>query len=243
MQEPQKDERSLQDRLSRIETQWSRMQEPGGQVLRYYRPVYRYFMGIVRQPDRAEELTQQFAVRFLHGDFQERACPDKGRFRDFLKRCLRNMVNDLHRQGRGRPQVSLPEEQLADAHQADVAAEEDFEVACRAERLGQAWQRLKATEQAGGPPVFMVLKMKTDDPQVRSAEMAERLSAVLDTPLSAAAVRKILERARAQFADFLIDEVLQSLPPSKRDCLEQELGDLKLLEHCKNALERRRRTA
>ncbi len=242
MEGPPQVDRSLQDRLSRIETQWSRMQEPGGQVLRYYRPVYRYFMGIVRQPDRAEELTQQFAVRFMNGDFQERACPEKGRFRDFLKRCLRNMVNDLYRHGRDRPQAQLQDEELADTHKADVPGEEDFEAACRAERLAQSWQRLKETEQAGGPPVFMVLKMKTDDPQLRSAAMAERLSAVLGTPLTAPAVRKILERARSQFADFLIDEVVQSLPPSERNYLERELGDLKLLEYCKSALERRGNT-
>jgi hypothetical protein len=200
-------------------------------------------MGMVRQPDRAEELTQQFAVRFLHGDFQERACPEKGRFRDFLKRCLRNMVNDMQRQGRARPQAQLNEEQIPDANHPDGLSDDNFEAACRAERLTQTWQRLKVAEEEGGPPLFTVLKMKTDDPQLRSAVMAERLSAELGTPTTAVAVRKNLERARAQFADFLIDEVLQSLPSEERDSLEQELSDLKLLEYCRGALERRRNGA
>src|ERR1051325_7380901 len=85
-------------RLSRIETHWSKMFEPGREVLRYYRAVYRYFLGIVRETDVAEELTQRFADRFLSGDFQQHADKSRGTFRNFLKTCLRRMAADLWRQ-------------------------------------------------------------------------------------------------------------------------------------------------
>src|SRR5947207_152703 len=62
-------------------------------LLRYSGAAYRYLLGAVRDPDRAEDLCQEFAVRFLRGDFH-RAAPGRGRFRDYLKTALVNLVND-----------------------------------------------------------------------------------------------------------------------------------------------------
>ena len=66
-------------------------------LLRYYGAVYRYLLGIVRDPAAAEDLTQEFAVRFLRGDFR-RAAPERGRFRDFLKTAVRHLAMDHWRQ-------------------------------------------------------------------------------------------------------------------------------------------------
>src|SRR5260370_14391835 len=60
-------------------------------LLRYYGSVYRYLLGTVRDPGAAEELCQEFAVRFLRGDFKG-ADPGRGRFRDFLKTGLRHLA-------------------------------------------------------------------------------------------------------------------------------------------------------
>src|SRR5438128_326991 len=92
----------LNQRLSQIQTQWTLMfhahqgqgsaaTAAGQLLLRYYRAVYRYLLGTVREPAVAEELAQEFAVRFLRGDFQ-RANPESGRFRDFLKTALRHLA-------------------------------------------------------------------------------------------------------------------------------------------------------
>ena len=70
------------DRLSRIATQWSAViaahaGPPDAAeavrnrlLLRYTGPVYRYLLGAVRDPDAAADLCQEFAVRFLRGDFR-----------------------------------------------------------------------------------------------------------------------------------------------------------------------------
>src|SRR5438445_11378604 len=92
-------------RLSSIQTQWTKLfeahQGPGDaataaqrQLLsRYYSVVYRYLLAMVRDPMVAEDLTQEFAVRFLRGDFKQ-ANPERGRFRDFLKTALRHLAQD-----------------------------------------------------------------------------------------------------------------------------------------------------
>jgi RNA polymerase sigma-70 factor (ECF subfamily) len=92
-------------RLTGIDTHWSELFEADKatgeaataaqreELLRYYGAVRRYLAGIVHDPALAEELAQEFAVRFLRGDFK-RADPERGRFRDLLKTALRCLVRD-----------------------------------------------------------------------------------------------------------------------------------------------------
>ncbi|HEY7157770.1 MAG TPA: hypothetical protein VH575_27685, partial [Gemmataceae bacterium] len=94
--------------------------------------------------------------------------------------------------------------------------------------------------QANNQYFHAVLRFRADHPEIHSHEMAEQLSALLGKPLTAAGVRKVLERARARFADLLLDEIAQTLTNPTPDQLEEELVDLHLLEHCRSALERRR---
>jgi hypothetical protein len=47
----------------------------------YHRAVHRYLLGALRDEDAAEELFQEFALRFVRGDFRW-ADRGRGRFRD-----------------------------------------------------------------------------------------------------------------------------------------------------------------
>src|SRR5437763_1715956 len=99
------DSDGLNERLSRIKTRWTELLQAHGDegnraaetrrqlLLRYHGAVYRYLLGALRDADQAEELAQDFAVRFLRGDFK-RADPQRGRFRDFLKTALRNLLKN-----------------------------------------------------------------------------------------------------------------------------------------------------
>src|SRR4051812_88927 len=92
-------------RLSQIHTRWSLVfeahQDPGDQarraqqalVQRYGTAIYRYILGAVRDPDVAQDLAQDFALRLVSGDFHK-ADPGKGRFRDLLKTSLYRMIID-----------------------------------------------------------------------------------------------------------------------------------------------------
>src|SRR5262245_50273843 len=104
---------SIQTRIDEISTRWTMLFQahtPGDAaqaarqalVQRYRGAVYRYRLGAVRDEGVAKELAQEFAVRFLHGDFR-RADPERGRFRDYLKTALIHLVNDHKKDRRQQP--------------------------------------------------------------------------------------------------------------------------------------------
>lgn len=244
-------EHDLTDRLSRISTQWSMLIQAhqgtsdvvslAQQTLmqRYGGAVYRYLLGIVRDADAADELAQEFAVRFLQGDFH-RANPEKGRFRDFLKMSLRHLVIDHYRRRERRPQP-LPEggfEPADTSEQPDL--DRQFVESWRVELLNHAWNALAQMEHETGQPYHAVLRFRADHPEMRSAQMAEELSDTLQRDLTANGVRQLLHRGREKFADHLLDDVAQSLEDRSPDRLEEELLELNLLEYCRPALERRK---
>ena len=238
-------------RISRIDTLWTvvgQAHRAGGEVAaaqrqlleRYGGAARRYLLAATRNAEAADELFQDFAVRFLTGGLRG-ADPARGRFRDFLKAVLYYMAADYHKKANKRP---LP---LNDDHPEPAAppsaSEQDalFLASWRDELLGRSWSALQEAEQAG-QPYFTVLRYRADHPDASSQEMAERLSQELGRPLTAAGVRQTLHRARERFADLLLEEIAQALTDPTDEAIEAELIELSLLEHCRPALERRSKT-
>jgi RNA polymerase sigma-70 factor (ECF subfamily) len=206
---------------------------------RYCGAVYRYLLGIARDPDVADDLAQEFAIRFLRGDFH-RADPERGRFRDFLKMALRHLVVDHHRRKRAQPGHMAVDDVSPDVLAEPPAEPDDrFLETWKEELLARAWEGLAEIERQTGQPYHTVLRCRAEQQELRSAQMAEQLSARLGKPLTAVGVRQTLHRARDQFADLLLDEVTRSLPQPTREALEEELIELNLLEYCRPALARR----
>ena len=81
-----------------------------------------------------------------------------------------------------------------------------------------------------------VLHFRAAHPELRSAQMAEQLSAKLGKEVSADWVRKWLHAARDRFALLLMQEVCASLRDPTPDSVEEELIDLGLYEYCKDAV-------
>jgi RNA polymerase sigma factor (sigma-70 family) len=240
------------DRLTLIKTQWTMLfqahRPPGEAVievqqrlLRYYGAVYRYLLGMLRDPAAAEELTQEFAVRFLRGDFKN-ADPQRGRFRDFLKTAVRHLALD-HWQRRQKATSPLP----SDSGEAPVTSptledlDRPFLDRWREELLARTWEALAEDQAKSGHPYHTVLRWKTEQPQSHATDLAERLGALLKKEFTEEAVRQLVHRSRARFADLLVEEVSHSLETSEVDLIEQELIDLDLLDYCRTAVQRRRR--
>jgi RNA polymerase sigma-70 factor (ECF subfamily) len=233
-------------RLSQIRTRWSLLvgihrssldaaQQAQAELMeRYSGAIYRYLLAAVRDEHDAGDLAQEFAIRLLEGRF-ESASPDRGRFRDFLKASLRNLVTDHHRKKRPH--------QLAegfDHGKDDPNPDETFLATWRQELLDQAWAALEAQQKESGQPFYTVLRYRVDHPQVRSAQMAEVLEGPLGKRLSEDAMRKTLQRARDDFADHLIDEVGRSIRTNQLERIAEELADLGLLPQCDSRLLKRR---
>src|SRR5688572_2306994 len=97
-------EQERQRHLSHISTLWQDLlaAHSGGPeaasaaqqrlIQRYAPAALNYLRGALRDADAADELFQEFALRFVRGDFK-RVQPERGRFRDYLKTVLMHLVS------------------------------------------------------------------------------------------------------------------------------------------------------
>jgi len=237
-------------RLNQISTQWTLIFRAHGPAAdeataaraalldRYGGAVRRYLLGALRDEEAAGELAQEFALRFLRGDFR-RADPSKGRFRDYVGRSLHNLVVNYHRRRQGQPlaldELPEPGEPADGAADFSHAFREDW----RRELLAKAWRRLAESSRRRGQPYEAVLRCRVVHPDANSAGLAELLAADLGRSVGADWVRKTLQRARDLFADYLLDEVEAYLDRPSLAELDGELNELGLREYCRPALARR----
>jgi RNA polymerase sigma-70 factor (ECF subfamily) len=232
------------ERLSRISTMWTKLRQAhegshdaarhARQELmqRYCGAVYRYLLSAVRDPHTAEDLTQEFALRFIGGRFRG-ADPEHGRFRDYVKRGLFNLVTDYRKKQQKEPRPA-PLENNEPAAREDSEAEQTFLAGWRQELLARAWQALAKVQQETGQAYHSVLRFRVEHPDLRSPQMAEQLSALLGKPMTAAGVRQLLHRSRERFAEALIEETRHSLGPATQEQLEEELAEFNLLKYVRS---------
>jgi RNA polymerase sigma factor (sigma-70 family) len=239
-------------RLSQVPTMWTVLSQARGdgpttlvktaqrQLLeRYGKIVHRYLLGALRDADAADELFQEFSLRFIRGDLRG-ADRSRGRFRDFLKGVLYHLIGDFHRRQKKRFQP-LPESDLpANGDPQQNESDERFLENWRSELLNRAWKGLQQLEEQTGQPYHTLLHFRAENPEVRSEQMAEQLGPQLGKLLTAAGVRQTLHRAREKFSETLVDEVAQSLVEPTIDDLEQELIDIGLRDYCASAIQRLR---
>ena len=201
-------------------------------MCRYGGAVHRYLLKAVKDPDVAAELDQEFAVRFLRGDFRN-SDPTRGRFRDYVKRAVQNLITDYYRRKRATRTVQSSGQEPAVQDPGLARFEKQFIESWRADLLDRAWHALSELEKNTGHPFHTVLRSRVDNPGLTSSILAERLSTQLGRPLSAGAVRQALQRSRRKYVEFLLTEVLASLNRPSQDELEEELSDLRLLDYCR----------
>lgn len=241
------DDTEFDQRLSGIHTKWTviRNAHAGGDAessraqaelaQRYLGAIYRYILGAVRDPHVADDLAQVFAVRLLEGRFSG-ASPERGRFRDFIRRSVRNLINDHFR----KPGTPTAPEDFPEPAAPPEEAPDDFDQRWREELFDRTWVALAQSERESGQPYYTVLKRKSENPELRAAQIAEQLTRETGKPVNEAGVRKTVQRAREKFASLLLDEVGRSLQSSDLAVIEQELIDLGLYEYCKDEVQRRR---
>lgn len=240
-------------RLSQLTTRWTLIFDacrgPGDAVKaaqaevleRYCGAIYRYALKMLGEPDLAEEACQEFALRFVRGDFRH-ADPAKGRFRDYVKTSVIHLLNEVRRREQERRRAIALESGAVEAVLTPTPvgpADSGFQELWRKELLNRAWHEMENQQPASGPPYHAALRIKADQPDLTAAELAERLRDAGKGTYVASGVRQVLHRARELFADRLLDEVARSVMSSDRQVLFDELIDLDLLTYCREALNRR----
>jgi RNA polymerase sigma-70 factor (ECF subfamily) len=237
-------------RLSLIPTQWSLVylahhgpaeaaQVARQQLLERYRgAAYRYLRKVLRDPDAADEVFQEFALQLVQGHLHG-ANPGRGRFRHFVKGTLFHLVADHRKRQRAWPGPLPAAGTTLAANSEERESDHHFVESWRDELLARAWAMLAESEAGTEPPYYAVLRFRADHPELRSPQLAEQLTARLGRPFTAVGVRQILHRAREKFADLLLDELAHSLEYPQAEQLTQELAELGLFDYCRPALERR----
>jgi RNA polymerase sigma factor (sigma-70 family) len=239
--------------ISRIPTAWSMVRDAHRdhtavqlaqqQLLeRYGGAVRRYALSALRSEDAAEEVFQEFALKFVRGDFGN-ADPERGRFRAFVKTVVYRLIVDYQRRSKKRSLEGPMHSNIAEPEiDAEGTSGDDrlFQTSWRDELLARCWQKLAADERKSGKPYHSVLRYRVEHPDLRSPELAAGLSKQLGKETTAGAVRVLLHRSRELFGEMLLDEVTESLESGSLDDAEQELIDLELHEYCRPALEKRR---
>jgi RNA polymerase sigma-70 factor (ECF subfamily) len=236
------------ERLDELSTWWSVLfeahrdlaetaREAQERLLERYGPaVRRYLLAAVHDPHTADDLFGEFALRLVRGDFR-RARPEVGRFRQLLKVALYRLVID-HQRRQVRQPLPLTVEPAAEPPEPFADSDRVFRAEWRAQLFDVAWAALRAEEERTGRPLHTLLRYRTDHPDARAAEMAERLADRIGAGADADWVRRRLFDARQHFTDALVAEAARSLHPPSKDSLAEELTELELLDYCREALAR-----
>ncbi len=184
----------------------------------YWYPLYVYVRGSGHSPHDSQDLTQEFFARLLAKDYLQAADREKGRFRTFLRVCLKRfLANEWDRQraakrGGGEHPTSLDaavaEQRYATELTTGVPPDRLYERQWAMALLEQAMARLRAE--------YTDTARVAEFEQLKSALTAERgtipyaeLAAALNTTEGAArvAVHRLRKRYRELFRAAVADTV------------------------------------
>jgi RNA polymerase sigma-70 factor (ECF subfamily) len=223
--------------LESITTNWAILRDPQQFVLRYGVAIRAYVLALLGKNADGEEVLQDFLVRIVaQGGFLS-ADPARGRFRDYLRTCLRNAaVSHLRR----KPPDGVPLSSVDDPailNSAERAAEAAWIDHWRQCLLDKAWRELDRHQQRSSGTIYhSVLRTAVEHRNEDSAALAARLSGSSGRAISPEAFRKQLSRARRIFAQALLAEVADTLDSADPDSVEQELIEVGLWGYIRDLL-------
>ncbi|HLU48248.1 MAG TPA: RNA polymerase sigma factor [Planctomycetota bacterium] len=208
---------------------------------RYGPAIFAYVRAIVRDEHDAEDLAQEIIVRILCGKFSG-ADPGRGRFRDFLKVAVRNLVRThwgrkARRSGKDLD-VDTIEPPSGNEPDLDEELDREWVLGWRQNLLDLAWHALDEHQaRQPGSMAYTVLRLRAEHPDASGEDLARLVSNEIKREVKPDAMRQQLRRARIRFARFLIDEVSRSLEDPKPESIQDELVQLGLYEYVKDFIE------
>lgn len=205
-------------------------------IAAYWRPIFYFLRAKGYALEQAEDLTQEFFLRFFQRNWICTADPKRGRFRTFLLTILVRFLSD---QGPGR----APRQKVFDQRMVTISAlmgdpertfqpcdkrtpEEIFMREWAHAVIGSVQRRLENWCDAHGRPDWYHLFCETyfpapGHPRITQQALAERLEVTRDQ------VRYGLQEVNRQFIEFLRAEVADQLGPE--DDLDTEIRELEAL--------------
>jgi sigma-70-like protein len=222
--------------LDQISTRWPLISDPVQFVLRYAPAIQRYMLALIKDPHDAEEVLQDFLLRWIQRDFVQGA-PIRGRFRNYLKVAVRNAALTYFRTKQTRGSGDFDLGQLAAPEDGQQTADLEWVAEWQRCTLARAWQALDNHQRRHpGNLCHTVLQLTVKYPQDDSPTLAVRASTQTGHPLNAEAFRKQLSRARRLMAEFLLKEVAQTLENPGPAQVEEELIEIGLMSYVRDFL-------
>jgi len=202
---------------------------------RYWAPIYSYIRVSGREPADAADLTQEFLTEVILGrDLIERATPERGRFRTFLKAAVRNFLIDEHRRAttqRRRAERPLVSVDVIKARGAEPASESvpdrAFDREWAATVLQQAVEKVQS--DCGVPELAMywaafnaaVLAPALQGTEPPSVAQVAQLIGCGDAARASSMIQTIRRRLRRAIRSLVEDSL------DRREELDEEMACLK----------------
>ena len=200
----------------------------------YWLPIYAFIRRTGVRPAEAEELTQEFLMRMVEGEYLSKAERERGKLRTFLLACVKHFLSDQRRHAnrlkRGGGQVPISIDQAVAEHGYaaepvdEITPDALFERRWAVSLMNQVMEKLaRQMEKEGKRPLYDALLPFTHLGSKTSsiAEAAEKLG------MNEAAVKMSISRLRQRLRDFLREAVAETLGPD--DDLEVEMLHLRSL--------------
>lgn len=223
---------SPQARLDQISTRWEAVRDPVRFVLRYAPAIQRFLGVLIKNPQDAEEVSQEFLAGVLRRGFP----PEEdvhGRFRNYLIAAVRNAARAHFR----RRSLTTCANSALDMIPAPEQTEREWLDSWRQCLLERVWEALERQQDKSPESLsFLVLRLATDHSEEDSTVLAARVSALRGRLLRPAAYRKQLSRARRRFAKLLTAEVARTLAVPTPLAVQEELIDLGLMTYVRDIL-------
>lgn len=184
----------------------------------YWPPVHAHILRRVRDPHLAEDLTQEFFLRWVRHEWLKRPQPELGKFRSFLltvlKRFLRDEMQKAMAEKRNGGMKLIPLDELINGEPAGPADAETFDRDWARFILGRAFAALR---EESDPERFDLLRPFLE----READAGEYGRLAPHFGGNANAVGAAVHRLRLRLRQRLREEVLQTV--DEADEVDEEL--------------------
>src|SRR6266481_6818407 len=198
----------------------------------YWEPIYAFIRRTGKSPHDTEDLTQRFFMHLLQDNRLQHAEPEKGRFRSFLQRSIKNFLVDdwrckpaLERQSGGLLEIDAEQGESRYRHEpADTLDPEMlFQRVWARKVMDLALARLRAEYAlAGTSGLFDYLQSFLPDntPICSRAEAAQRLG------MTPTALDTAFHRMKRRYKELLRDEIAETLESPTKQQIEEEMSAL-----------------
>jgi RNA polymerase sigma-70 factor (ECF subfamily) len=178
---------------------------------KYKEPVMNFIINSGFSEHDADDIAQEIFLRVFHGNLLEKAERSRARFRSFLLKLTRSMINlekrkrSAQKRGGAIKHLSIDEPFQDDAIIKDVIAmpekDEGFDKIWMHNLLKIAFKRLKEESKQRGTPYYQALKLYLEI--VSYEKIARSLGKNVHD------VKNYIHRAKAKIMDYIKDEIAE----------------------------------